>query len=118
MRHIPTDFYIMKAAHMTSSGRKLGLKKIVKHEPNITIFAITREYGYGKKVDAFVTSHGGSGVKVGEELTYTIDTGNGYKMNGERLVVNDIFIVKDGVITNKTSEELKQVQNAYTWVMK
>lgn len=64
MYHNRSDFYIMKAHHLTSSGRKLGMRKICKDEPNCTVLAVTREYGFGKKVDAFIIGCSGDyGVK-------------------------------------------------------
>ena len=124
MRHNRSDFYIMKAHHLTSSGRKLGLKKIVRDEPNCTILIAEREYGYGKKVSCFIIGCAGDyGVKPGDECSYTIDTGMGYRNQGERLTIEHILQVKGGVVVEsdgvkRTDGLLPDVENAYTWVMK
>lgn len=106
------DFYIMKAYHLTSSGRKLGLTKICRDEPDCTILVAKRD----GKVDAFIIGCSSScdyGVKKGSRSSYIIDTGNGYKGSGF-LHIKDVLQVRNGVIVQGSSEW----DNAYTWVMK
>ena len=113
-----SDFYIMKAHHLTSSVRKLGLRKICRDEPNCTILQVTRYYN-GKTVDAFIVgARGDYNVKRGDNVTYTIDTGNGYRCDGERMTVNCVIDVENGEITNLDAGTIRMIDNAYTWVMK
>ena len=107
-------FYIMKAHHLTSSGRKLGLKKIIRDEPNCTILVVDREHGYGKTVRAFIIGAAGDyGVKPGDSAQYTIDTGLGHKGGGSMDIV-DVLTIEDGIQTEGAFDHI----NAYTWVMK
>lgn len=108
-----TKFYIMKAYHLTTSGRKLGLKKICRDEPNCTIVVGKREVG-GRMVDCFIIgAQGDYGVKRGDEAEYIVDTGNGYK-GGGYLHIEDVLQVRNGAIVKGATEW----DNAYTWVMK
>jgi hypothetical protein len=119
-------FYIMKAHHMTSSGRKLGLKKILREEPDCTIVVATRHYGYDKKVPLFIAgspSFDDYGVKSGDKTTYTIDTGNGYRCEGERLDIEHVIQVVDGKVTKVNGKlwnenKLPELPARYTFVMK
>lgn len=114
-----SDYYIMKAHHLTSSGRKLGLKKICRDEPNCVILAVTRGYSFNKNVDAFIIDHSGSrpNVHPGDQATYTIDTGNGHGASGS-IHINQVLVVDNGVITNVDADIVATIPNAYTWVMK
>ena len=122
--HIPTDFYIMKAAHLTSSGRKLGLTKILRDEPNCTIVIATRHYGYDKTSECFIIGCRGSyGIKPGDTKSYTIDTGMGYRMNGERLDIEHILQVENGKVVESDGRKRRpdcppEMDARYTWVMK
>lgn len=102
-------FYIMKAWHLTSSGRKLGLKKICRDEPNVTCIVASRD-----GVPAFILGSAGNyGVAADEIHGYVIDTGNGYKGAG-CLEIIDVLQIRDGEIVKGSSDHA----NAYTWVMK
>jgi len=106
-------FYIMKAHHLTTSGRKLGLKKIARDEPNCTVVVARRDCG-STLVDCFIIGCAGDyGVARGEAHGYVIDTGNGYKGAG-CLEIKDVLQIRDGVIVKGSPEH----DNAYTWVMK
>ncbi len=107
------QFYIMKAYHLTTSGRKLGLKKIAADEPNCTVLVANRNHGMGK-VRAFIIGSGhGYDVFEGQIHGYTIDTGNGHK-GSDRMEILDVIEIRDGVITKGSSDH----ENASTWVMK
>jgi hypothetical protein len=111
-------FYIMKAYHLTTSGRKLGLKKIIKEEPDCTIICATRHYSYNKSTECFIIgSRSEYGVQPGDKSTYIIDTGNGHKGDGyDELTINHIIHVENGQVTNDVN--ISDIPNAYTWVMK
>ena len=112
------QFAIMKAYHLTSSGRKLGLKKIAKDEPNCTIVVATRHYGYDKKTPCFIIgTRGDYNVKAGDTSSYTIDTGNGYRNVNERLTIEHILHIRDGNIIN-TEGQATNLEARYTFVMK
>ena len=109
-----SDFVIMKASHLTSSGRKLGLKKICRDEPNCTVLVVERNYGYDKSCPAFIIGCSNDyGVKRGDTASYKIDTGMGYKGEGDMKIMDVLHIV-DGAIKEGSTEH----ENAYTWVMK
>ncbi len=124
MRHQRTDFYIMKAHHLTSSGRKLGLRKILRDEPNCTIVIATRHYGYDKSSECFIIGgRSDYGIKPGDTQTYTIDTGMGYRMNGERLDIEHILQVENGKVVQSDGHKVNcsfppEMDARYTWVMK
>jgi hypothetical protein len=109
-----STFYIMKAHHLTSSGRKLSLDKIIRDTVEGTILVADRHVGWSKKVRSFIIgAHGDYGVKPGDTEQYIVDTGMGYKGNGE-LDIIDVLQVRNGeIISGGTDHE-----NAYTWVMK
>ena len=121
-----SPFYIMKAHHLTTSGRKLGLKKIIRDEPNTTILVATREHGYGQLVECYILGCPGDyGVKAGDRTTYTIDTGNGYKNRNSTLHIERVIQVKDGVIVEMDGRTVHPsmplpptLKARYTWVMK
>jgi len=115
-----SQFYIMKAYHLTTSGRKLGLRKILRDEPNCTIVVATRHYGWGKSVPVFIIGCAGEyGVKAGDESSYTIDTGNGYRNQDECLDIVDVLQVVDGKIQDTDDDyDLCGFGNRYTYVMK
>ncbi len=111
----------MKAHHLTSSGRKLGLKKILRDEPNCTIIVATRHYGYDKAVKCFIIGcQGDYGVKTGDVSSYTIDTGNGYSIQGENLDIEHVIQVEGGEVKKGFHNAAAAVglENRYTWVMK
>jgi hypothetical protein len=118
-------FYIMKAHHLTTSGRKLGLAKVAREQGPCTIILATRHYGYGKAVKAIITGCAGDyGVKAGDQSKYTIDTGMGYKNQGERLDIEQVIQVDaDGAMIEADGQSCEpqpvpKVENQYTWVMK
>jgi len=108
----------MKAAHMTSSGRKLGIAKIGKDEPNTTVVVATRHYGYYKTSECYIIGcQGEYGVKPGDTATYTTDTGNGYRNENERLDIEDVLqLDSEGNI--KSQEGNVDLKARYTYVMK
>jgi hypothetical protein len=107
-------FYIMKAHHLTSSGRKLGLKKIAREEPGTTILVVRRDHGT-QLVDAFIIGSGhGYGIAKDEIHGYVIDTGMGYKGAGCMTIIDVVEVNDDGEITSGRTDHA----NAYTWVMK
>ena len=129
MRHISSDFYIMKAAHLTSSGRKLGLRKIMRDEPNCTIIVATRHYSWDKAVPCFIIGAQDPdryGVEAGDKCTYTIDTGNGYRNQGNRLDIEGVIQVVDGAVVGELPDFAAQLDPGpgdklaarYTYVMK
>jgi len=121
-----SHFYIMKAHHMTSSGRKLGLPKVIREEPNCTIVVATRHYGYDKQVPLFLTGSqcdSDYGVKSGDISSYTIDTGMGYKCADEQLDIEHVIQVKNGEVVSVngkrwTEDKLPAIPARYTFVMK
>ncbi len=119
-----SQFYIMKAAHLTSCGRKLGLPKIVKHETDCTIIVGERHYGWGKtSMVNIVGSRGDYGVSPGDKTTYTVDTGNGYRNRGEQLDIHHVLHIADGQLikVNGRKVEAQPVpvgMTNYTYVMK
>ena len=107
------QFYIMKAHHLTTSGRKLGLTKIARDEPNCTVLVVNRNHGMST-VRAFIIGSGhGYDVFEGQIHGFTIDTGNGHK-GSDRMEILDVIEIKDGVITKGSGDH----ENAATWVMK
>lgn len=109
-------FFIMKAHHLTTSGRKLGLKKICKDEPNCTIVVADREAG-GRTIRCFIIGAAGDyGVKPGSEGEYTIDTGNGYKGGGYLHILDQLQVRNGKIISAKIGTTCWE--SAYTWVMK
>lgn len=113
-----SQFYIMKAYHLTTSGRKLGLKKICKDEPDCTIVIAQRHLDHfgDRKVPVFIIGcRSDYGVQAGDKTTYTVDTGNGYRDKNKRLEIEGVLTVIDGQI----QEEMKGKMDArYTFVMK
>lgn len=119
------QFYIMKAVHLTSSGRKLGLAKVAREQGPCTIILAKRHYGWTKSVECTITGAQGSyGVQPGDTAVYTIDTGNGYKCRGSRLDIHHILQVNsDGMVIESDGEKCAPTPiptgvNRYTWVMK
>ena len=123
------QFYIMKAYHLTNSGRKLNLKKIFRDEPNSTVLMATRKVGYNKYVPVFIIGCPGTyGVKPGDQTTYTIDTGNGYRCRNQELEIEHIMQVKNGELVEVDGQEIPkgldgkgvipQIDARYTFVMK
>ena len=120
MRHrnnfnAPT-FYIMKAYHLTNSGRKLGIKKILKDEPDCTLLVATRSHGYDKRVPCYIIgSRGDYGVKAGDNVFHTIDTGNGYRNQDMPMTVEAVLTVVDGKIQEPVEGKM---DSRFTFVMK
>ena len=117
-------FYIMKAYHLTKSGRKLNLKKIFRDEPDSTVVMATRTRGWNQEVPVFIIGCPGDyGVKPGDASTYTIDTGNGYRERNQPLKIEHIFQVKNGVIVGADGKAvadgvIPETDARYTFVMK
>ena len=116
-------FYIMKARHMTSSGRKLGLKKILRDEPDCSIIVATRTHGWDKKVPCFIIGcRNDYSVKQGDMSSHTIDTGMGYTNTDRDLLIEDVLQVKNGMVYEingvKVDPCVPKWNARYTFVMK
>jgi len=118
-----SQFYIMKAYHLTSSGRKLGLRKIVRDEPDCTLLIAERLVN-GRFVPVFIIgARADYGVSPGDKTTYTLDTGNGYRNDGEQLNIEHYLQIKNGKVIESDGKahktgELPDVEARYTFVMK
>ena len=119
-----SQFYIMKAHHLTTSGRKLNLRKIFRDEPDATVIMATRHYGYNKRVPVFIIGcRSDYKVNPGKQSTYTIDTGMGYKCRDCVLDIEHIFQVENGRIIEadgvaRNDGVIPQTDARYTYVMK
>ena len=117
-------FYIMKAHHLTTSGRKLNLARILRDHPTCTVLAVTSETSKGD-VDRFIIGSGhGYGVKPGDIEHSTIDTGMGHRDRGDQMTINQVFEFTNGICTKVNGQPrsadlgLPQTEAAYTFVMK
>jgi hypothetical protein len=118
----------MKAAHLTSSGRKLGLAKVAREQGECSILIAKRFYGWDKSADLFLTGCGNSdyGVAPGDEVQYTIDTGMGYTHRDSKMVIQHVLqinadgkvVSRDGIACPPRDIPKGECENRYTWVMK
>jgi hypothetical protein len=121
-----SDFYIMRAAHLASTPRKISLAKVAREEPNCTVILAKRFWGFDKEAEVFIigsASENDYNVKAGDKSTYTIDTGNGYRNYNEKLEIEHVLMLKDGKVVRhdgKTCEprELPEGENRHAYVMK
>lgn len=117
-------FYIMKAHHLTSSGRKLNLARIIQDHPTCTVLAVTSETSKGN-VDRFIIGSGHNyDVNAGDGAQTTIDTGLGHRDRGDLMMINNVFEFTNSICTKVNGEirsadlGLPETKAAYTFVMK
>lgn len=117
-------FYIMRAHHLTSVGRKLNLARIIQDHPSCTILAVTCHTAY-KDIDRYIIGSGkGYDVKAGDKDRTTIDTGLGLRNRGEEMTINHVYEFENGLLTSVDGQPyiavtmLPKTEAAYAFVMK
>lgn len=113
-----SKFAIMKAHHLTE-GHKCSLSKIARSEyhKDCTILVATRHYGWNKTSKVFIIgAQGDYGVKAGDQVQHIIDTGNGYRGGYERLDIEGVLQVRNGMFEGP--QELVRLPARSTFVMK
>ena len=115
--------YIMRALHIAQNSRKVNLDTIITQEPNCTILAALRYHGSTKSPVFIVASCVSDDIKRLDSLTYTRDTGNGYRDKNRALEIEHVITVRDGVIVKldsqeMTSDTLPDFYNRHPYVLK
>lgn len=104
-KHMQTYLYIMKAYHIYEDHRQPKLEHMIDPTYDGYILFGDRDDGKyrpdGSTPSCAVSSAGAPGPKevVGARLTYTIDTGMGYRCNGYTFTVTGWAKFAGGVIT-------------------
>ena len=110
-----SDFYIMNASCLTD-GKKTTVADVVKNNSTILVCKRHRSDWGDKTTDIWVRGSGGYGVKVGDNKSYTQDTGNGYRCQGYRLEIENVITVdKHGKVESELPYPSGKRQ---LWVMK
>lgn len=120
-KHHRTDLYIMKAYHIYDEHRAPRMSHLVANAEGGYIIYGERDDGKYREDGTWptcaVSSAGGptASEAPGQLLTYTIDTGMGYRCNGYSFKVLGWAEVRDGVIIRQagTIPELNDKINAF-----
>ena len=108
-------FYIMRAAHIAATPRKVSIDRIIKEEPNCTIIVATRHRSWDQLIPVFIIgSPSDYNVKAGDTTSYTVDTGNGYRERDRKLDIHHIIQVKDGAVITIDGSESGTIDSAFS----
>jgi hypothetical protein len=121
------QFYIMRAAHLASTPRKLSVAAVAEAQGEGTLILAKREHGYDKTVECTIYGSGfGYDVKPGDYCSYTIDTGLGYRNRCSRLHIEKVLEINaEGLVTKVDGVEFNTprsvntlvIEKRHTWVM-
>lgn len=109
--HHRTELYIMNASRATGKNKN-SVQDIIDFNMSDmeagTIIAARLNRGYDWRQDRdkiqpiFVSGYGtGYDYKPGQKVSYTIDTGNGYKRSREPLEIENIITVQNGEVADE-----------------
>ena len=115
----PGPYYIMNARQGTGKT-KSSVRDIIEFVAggSTTIIAAIRRYGFDKTQKVFISGYGdtGYGLNPGDVKGYTIDTGMGYRGNGE-FEVENVILVTDNEVTSEGNGIGMNEKRSF-WVMK
>jgi len=111
------DWYIMKGYHFPKSKTTIEEILAMDKEYDQTVMVCLRGSGYPVKwQEVFIIGSGGEYGKVGEKKTYIIDTGNGYRGQGDEVEIQNIIQIKKGeIVKTANNVGLKEKRTPYVF---
>lgn len=113
-------FTIMSAASLFASDGKANISRVIEEFPGDRTVIVAQRINHhtNRSTPIFICGAPGDyGVQAGDTVTFTIDTGSGYRESSDCIKIEKLLHYK-GLMVDGTLEEPRKTGRRRVWVFK